>query len=70
MTTVNKYFILVISLVLSSTTFGQIRLPKLIGNGMVLQRDAKIKVWGWAAPEEKITIDFINKKYNIMESRK
>lgn len=69
MTTVNKYFILVISLVLSSTTFGQIRLPKLIGNGMVLQRDAKIKVWGWAAPEEKITIDFINKKYNIKANK-
>jgi sialate O-acetylesterase len=32
---------------------------------MVLQRDAKIKIWGWSAPNEKIAIDFMNKKHKI-----
>ncbi|GAB3013872.1 sialate O-acetylesterase [Spirosoma pulveris] len=41
----------------------QIRLPKLISNGMVLQRDAPLKVWGWAKPGEKIAVHFRNKTY-------
>ena len=28
----------------------QIRLPKPINDGMVLQRDVPIQIWGWAAP--------------------
>ena len=37
----------------------QVRLPQLISDGMVLQRDVPVKIWGWAAPTEKLTIDFI-----------
>ena len=39
----------------------QIRLPKLISNNMVLQRDQPIKIWGWASPKEKITL-ILNRK--------
>ena len=31
---------------------------------MILQRDAKIKIWGWAAKNEKVSISFNRKKYN------
>lgn len=31
---------------LSVSTFSQVRLPRLISDGMVLQRDAKVKIWG------------------------
>ena len=41
----------------------QVRLPRLISDGMVLQRDARVKVWGWAAPGEKITVTFIGRTY-------
>jgi sialate O-acetylesterase len=41
-----------------------VKLPKLISDGMILQRDAKVKIWGWASPGEKITIHFINSIYN------
>ncbi|MGB8191532.1 MAG: sialate O-acetylesterase [Chitinophagaceae bacterium] len=41
----------------------QVKLPRLIRDSMVLQRDAKIKLWGWSAPGEKINIRFNNKKY-------
>ncbi|WP_310560560.1 sialate O-acetylesterase [Flavobacterium sp.] len=47
------------------SVFGQVRLPKLISDGMILQRDAKIKIWGWASPNESISITFVNKKYQI-----
>ena len=42
----------------------QIKLPQLVRDSMVLQRDAPVKIWGWAAPKEKIRISFQNKKYN------
>lgn len=41
----------------------QIRLPKLISDHMVLQRDQPIKVWGWASPKEKITLQFDHKTF-------
>jgi len=49
---------------LSAGTQAEVRLPKLIGDGMVLQRDAAIKVWGWADPGEKISVHFAGRKYN------
>lgn len=33
-------------------------LPKLISDGMVLQRDQKVRLWGWASPGEEISINF------------
>ena len=41
--------------------FCQIKLPRLIGNGMVLQRDKPIKLWGWAAANEGISLQFNHK---------
>jgi sialate O-acetylesterase len=40
----------------------QVKLPRLIRDSMVLQRDTKIRIWGWASPGEKISIAFNNKK--------
>ena len=42
-------------------TFAQIRVPSLISDNMVLQRDKLVKVWGWASPKEKISLT-LNKK--------
>ncbi|MEH6406395.1 MAG: sialate O-acetylesterase [Leeuwenhoekiella sp.] len=44
----------------------QIKLPKLIADGMVLQRDTPIKIWGWATPQEAIVINFANKSYKTV----
>ncbi|MFL9832267.1 sialate O-acetylesterase [Flavobacterium sp. ST-87] len=41
----------------------QIRLPKLISDGVVLQRNEKVKIWGWAAPNESIQLEFKAKTY-------
>lgn len=35
-----------------------VSLPKLFADGMVVQRNAPIKVWGWADPNEKVTVQF------------
>ena len=46
----------------SGILYAQVRLPRLISKGMVLQRDAPIKIWGWASPGEKIAVRFENEK--------
>ncbi|MCC9167717.1 sialate O-acetylesterase [Pontibacter harenae] len=45
------------------TAFGQVKLPQLLSDGIVLQRNAKVKVWGWASPGEKVTLSFKGKNY-------
>lgn len=50
-------------LLLPVVLFGQVRLPRAIGDGMVLQRDAKDKIWGWAAHNERISLHFIDSTY-------
>jgi sialate O-acetylesterase len=41
----------------------QLKLPRLVSNGMVLQRLEPIKVWGWDTPGQKIKIEFLGKDY-------
>jgi len=56
------YWILFFAL-LSTASFAQIRLPKLVSKGMVLQRNTDVKIWGWAAPNEDVAVEFNKKKY-------
>lgn len=42
----------------TTDVYSDVKLPALIGNGMVLQRDTNIPVWGWASPNEKVTVEF------------
>lgn len=41
--------------------YTQIRLPNLLCDSMVIQRDAEIKVWGWASPGEEVNVSFNGK---------
>jgi sialate O-acetylesterase len=52
----------VLGLLSTATADADVRLPALLRDGMVLQRDAKIDLWGWAAPAEKVRIDFQGNK--------
>ncbi len=49
---------------ISQTALCKVSLPRLISNGMVLQRETSVKIWGWATPGEKIKINFNDKEYN------
>jgi len=50
-----------IILLLSTYLHGNVKLPALISDGMVLQRDSRINIWGWASPGEKVQIKLNNK---------
>ena len=46
--------------------FAQVKLPRLIRDSMILQRDEKIKLWGWASANEKVNIHFNGKLYKTI----
>lgn len=35
----------------------EVRLPSIFSAHIVFQQNAPVKVWGWAAPGEKITVE-------------
>ena len=58
-----KILITALILSLSLTVAGQVRLPRMVRDSMILQRDTKINIWGWAAKGEKVNIKFNGKTY-------
>lgn len=47
-----------IMLAVTVSAFANVRLPKIFGDNMVLQRNKQIPVWGWADAGEQVTIQF------------
>lgn len=60
-----KAFLLGLSLGLLITSGAQaeVRLPKLVSDGMVLQRDTQVPVWGWADAGEAVAVEFRGESY-------
>lgn len=42
----------------------KVRLPRLVSDRMVLQRDTELDIWGWADPGEKVTVRFQGRHYD------
>jgi sialate O-acetylesterase len=57
------YVLLFFLSIQQQSTDAQVRLPRLVRDSMILQRDVKIKLWGWASNGEKISIKFNKKNY-------
>lgn len=60
--TVTVTFVLLVGF----TAQSEVKLPCFISNGMVLQRDLEVPVWGWASVGEKIQLEFKGKIYNTV----
>ncbi|WP_291103796.1 MULTISPECIES: sialate O-acetylesterase [unclassified Flavobacterium] len=58
-----KIVLLVLFFFQSVNLICQIRLPRLISDGVILQRNTEIKIWGWASPNEKVVLAFKEKTY-------
>jgi len=54
----------VAAFLLSSPVSAQVKLPRIVRDSMVLQRDAAIPIWGWASKGERIKVTFNGKSYN------
>ncbi len=59
-------FIILLVAINVTASYATIRLPKLISNGMILQRNKPIHIWGWANATEKLTIRFNKKVYTTI----
>ncbi len=60
-----KIFSVIILLVFFQAAHTQIRLPRLVRDSMILQRDTKIHIWGWASANERISVKFNSKTYKV-----
>lgn len=51
-----------LALTAGPATRADIRLPRVFGSHMVLQQGQPVPVWGWAAPNEEVTVEFAGQK--------
>jgi sialate O-acetylesterase len=49
-------------LLLAAAGFAEVKLPKVLSDHVVLQRDAPIHIWGWADPGEQVTVSLLSQK--------
>ncbi|QNA44224.1 sialate O-acetylesterase [Lacibacter sediminis] len=41
----------------------QVKLPQIVRDSMILQRDIPVNIWGWSAVNEKVSVKFNGKTY-------
>ena len=51
----------IISLLAVTGLRGEVRMPALFSDHMVIQRDAAVPIWGWADPGEVVTVEIAGK---------
>jgi sialate O-acetylesterase len=61
----NAFFTILI-LVTACSALADVRLPHIISDNMVLQRDNELPIWGCADPGEKITLEFAGSKMSVV----
>ena len=64
-----RLILLIILTFLSVNIFSQIKLPKLISDGVIFQRNTEIKIWGWASANEMIELTFKEKTYKTQANK-
>jgi len=62
----NKLVLFMTGILISAGSFSQLRLPALVRDSMILQRDQKVNIWGWAAAKEKVAVKFKGKTYKTV----
>ena len=50
--------LLLVFAVSSGATQAEVRLPRILSSGMLLQRGLDVPIWGWAAPGESVSVSF------------
>lgn len=64
-----KYKLFIILVLTSISIQGQVTVASIFSDNMVLQRNTKIPIWGWAKANEKITIKFHNQAKAIRAAK-
>ncbi|MBQ8422481.1 MAG: sialate O-acetylesterase [Bacteroidales bacterium] len=58
--------VLIIAFLMAAASYAEaeVRLPAVFGDGMVLQRQRPVTVWGWAGPGEAVTVGWHGRTYS------
>ncbi|MHC4178204.1 MAG: sialate O-acetylesterase, partial [Planctomycetota bacterium] len=64
-----RHFLILAVVAVCSHALGEVKLPSVFGDHMVLQRGVSAPVWGWADPEEEITVRFAGQKQQATADR-
>ena len=51
-------------------TYAEVKLPLLLSDGMILQRNESVKIWGSAKGGEEITVQFLAQTFKTVSSNK
>lgn len=62
------YFIICL-LLFTNPLHAKIKLPRIVSDGMVLQRNQPLSIWGWADAGENVTVNFKNKIYHTIAGK-
>ena len=57
--------IFIISLIFSYITYGELKLPSIFSDGMILQRNKELIIWGKAEPFSKVQLFLMNKHLRL-----
>jgi sialate O-acetylesterase len=53
---------LVLAVLFPALVMADVRLPRILSDGVILQRDKPITIWGWADEGERVTVKFAGKE--------
>ena len=56
MISTSKKWTTLLLLLLAGSLTAQVKLPPIFSSNMVLQQGIEIPVWGWASPDERVTV--------------
>ncbi len=65
-TILSKFAALALLSLATTQVFADVNLPRLLGDGAILQRDKPLTVWGWADEGEKVTVNFAGKELSTV----
>jgi hypothetical protein len=58
--------LLIFSVASLSISIADVRLPSIFSDNMVLQADTKVPIWGWAQPNEMVSVLIGNQKHSAV----
>ena len=62
-----KWLLALVAAVICSALYAEVRLPSVLGDNMVLQRNSEVNLWGWAQPGKKVRVktSWNRKRYRV-----
>lgn len=60
---------LVLFFFVSANLCADVKMPAFFNDNMLLQRNIPVNIWGWATPDENVTVSFANQKVSTIAGK-